>query len=130
MSGSRHEHLARLLDNRRLELGLKWEEVATAANIKPPTLRAIRNGTNSPSPLTRRGLERALHWPAGTIDAVLEGAEAPSAMDAAEGILDENERLAAEIRALNHRDRQTVEALIAALKKPSETLDADGETHR
>ena len=127
MSGSPHEHLARLMDNRRLELGMRWDEVAAAAGIKPPTLRAIRNGTNRPSALTKHGLERALSWPAGTIDAILDGQDAPSPMDQAEAMLDENERLVAEILALPPRDQQTakaaVRAVIDALKSSAETTD-------
>lgn len=73
MTGSHHERLAGLMDERRLELDMKWEEVAAAAGIKPPTLRAIRNGTNHPSPLTMRGIDRALRWEPGSVDAVLAG---------------------------------------------------------
>lgn len=142
MSGSHHEHLARLMDHRRLELGMKWDEVATAAGIKPPTLRAIRNGTNSPSPLTRRGLERALNWEPGSIEAILDGGDLPSPMDAADAKLDQSahlaadlrrateERITAQIRDLGLRDLQTVDAIVGALKKSAETPAADGETHR
>lgn len=75
MTGSHHERLAELMDARRLELGMTWEEVASAAGIKPPTLRAIRNGTNRPSQLTKRGIERALRWAPGSVDAILAGGD-------------------------------------------------------
>lgn len=131
MTGSPHEHLARLLDHRRLELGMRWDEVAAAAGIKPPTLRAIRNGTNRPSALTQRGLERALSWPTGTIDAILAGQDAPPmTMAEAETMMDENERLVAEILALPPRDRQAVRAVVEALKGSAETADASNEYRR
>lgn len=47
-------------------------------------------------------------------------------MDRAEQDLDENERLAAEIRELAARERRAVEAFIEALKEPAETPDVDG----
>lgn len=75
MSGSHHERLARLMNERRLELDMKWDEVAAAAGIKPPTLRAVRNGTSKPSPLTARGIDRALSWTPGSTEAVLGGGE-------------------------------------------------------
>lgn len=75
MTGSHHERLAELMDARRLELGMTWEEVASAAGIKPPTLRAIRNGTNRPSPLTARGLDKAMSWTPGSVEAILDGGE-------------------------------------------------------
>lgn len=75
MSGSHHERLASLMNDRRLELDMKWDEVAAAARIKPPTLRAIRNGMNRPSDLTARGLDRALDWEPGSVEAILAGGE-------------------------------------------------------
>ncbi|MFD0850833.1 helix-turn-helix domain-containing protein, partial [Actinomadura adrarensis] len=63
------------MNERRLELGMKWDEVAQAAGIKPPTLRAIRNGTNGPSELSQRGIERAMQWEVGSVRAVLAGGD-------------------------------------------------------
>lgn len=55
-------------------------------------------------------------------------------MNRAEAMMDENERLIAEILALPPREQQTakaaVKAVIDALKKSAETPGADGETRR
>lgn len=55
---------------------------------------------------------------------------AGSVMDRTEAMLDENERLAREIRELAARERRAVEAFIEALKEPAETSDADNENRR
>jgi transcriptional regulator with XRE-family HTH domain len=73
MTGSRHERLNVAMEERRLELGLSWKQVAGAADISEATLRAIRNGANEPSALTARGIERALGWAAGGVERVLNG---------------------------------------------------------
>lgn len=63
------------MDARRTELSLSWREVATAADITAETLRAIRRGSNHPSALTQRGIERALQWTAGSLATVLNGGQ-------------------------------------------------------
>ena len=63
------------MDARRLDLHLSWRDVAREADISYETLRAVRRGENSPSPLTTRDIERALHWAAGSVDAVLGGSD-------------------------------------------------------
>jgi transcriptional regulator with XRE-family HTH domain len=63
------------MDRRRGELGLSLREIARQADITPETLRAVRRGLNDPSSLTRRGIERALQWTAGSVDQILEGGE-------------------------------------------------------
>jgi transcriptional regulator with XRE-family HTH domain len=61
------------MEKRRQQLGMTWAEVATEAKITVETLRAIRRGKNEPSPLTKSGLERALRWQTGSIDAIYAG---------------------------------------------------------
>lgn len=61
------------MEERRQALGMTWAKVASEANITVETLRAIRRLKNEPSTLTKRGLERALHWKPDSIDAVLAG---------------------------------------------------------
>ncbi|GAA2298564.1 hypothetical protein GCM10010402_66490 [Actinomadura luteofluorescens] len=51
-------------------------------------------------------------------------------MDEAEAMLDENERLAAEIRSLAERDRAAVTAVIEALKQNSESGPNPGNSRR
>lgn len=118
--------LASAIEDRRGELGLSLREVAQLAGITAETLRAVRKGANDPSPLTKRGIERALEWTSGSVDAVLAGREpralrsSTSPMDRAEAILEENERLAAElverVMRLNRRKREAVEQILDALE--------------
>ena len=66
------------MNRRRIELGLSWRDVAADSGISYETLRAVSRGANTPGPLTKRGIETALRWRTGSIDAVLEGgASAP-----------------------------------------------------
>lgn len=58
------------MEERRQALGMTWAEVASEADITVETLRAVRRGNNQPSPLTKRGLEQALRWQTGSVDAI------------------------------------------------------------
>jgi hypothetical protein len=75
------ERLARLMDDRRATLDLRWVDVAERANITTEGLRGIRYGTGEIRSLTKRGIEDALHWEHGSITAVLAGGE-PTPVDA------------------------------------------------
>lgn len=75
--------LADLMNQRRLELRLTWDEVARTAGIHRETLRVIRSGSGSLRDLTKSGIENALEWRPGSIDAILEGRD-PAVAGAAE----------------------------------------------
>ncbi|MGW1223396.1 helix-turn-helix domain-containing protein [Streptomyces californicus] len=60
------------MNRRRLQLGLAWKEVASAAGISYETLRAVRKGQTS-APLTLRKIEQALRWKQGDIHRVEQG---------------------------------------------------------
>lgn len=60
--------LSEALDERRLELGMRWEDVARAGGISYETIRNVRNGRPM-RPLTKANLERALRLKRGSIDA-------------------------------------------------------------
>lgn len=68
-----HKLLDDAMNQRRLELGLQWRDLATAAGISYEALRAIRRGTSRPADLTARKLEEALQWEPGGVRAVLAG---------------------------------------------------------
>lgn len=61
------------MEERRQALGMTWAKVASEAGITVETLRAMRRGNNEPSALSKRGLERALHWKPDSINRVLTG---------------------------------------------------------
>lgn len=65
--------LSEALEKRRLELRLKWTQVADRAGLSQAGLGAIRRGERSPSQLTRARIEDALDWAPGSIDAILAG---------------------------------------------------------
>lgn len=69
------ERLARLLDERREELGLEWNEVAQIAGITKEGLRTARLGPSVPRAKTKRGIERALRLRVGAFDEALGGGE-------------------------------------------------------
>lgn len=69
------QRLARLMDERRSDLGLTWNEVADKAGITREGLRRMRTGTGHIRSLTKRGIERALQWTSGSVDRILAGGE-------------------------------------------------------
>ncbi|MEV1201687.1 hypothetical protein [Microbispora rosea] len=75
------ERLAELMDRRREELGLLWNDVADRAGLTKEGLRTVRFGTGKMRPPTKRGLEEALQWKRGSIDRYLETGDA-SALEA------------------------------------------------
>lgn len=74
--------LAQLMDERRVQLGLTWNEVAERASLTKEGLRTVRTGTRKIMPLTKGGIEVALAWQQGSVDAILAGGtpeDAPTA---------------------------------------------------
>ena len=68
--------LAEKMEERRLELRLTWREVAEAGEISYEVVRNVRNGRGTGiAPLTKRGIDTALQWEAGSVDGVLAGGE-------------------------------------------------------
>lgn len=68
------EDLNRRMNPRRLELHLRWNQVATRAGMDVANLRRIRNGEIALTEFAGAGLDRALEWPDGTAWATYHGA--------------------------------------------------------
>lgn len=68
-----HSRLDDAMNQRRLELGLQWRDLAAAAGISYEALRAIRRGTSRPADLTAHKLDEALRWEPGGVRAALAG---------------------------------------------------------
>lgn len=122
------ERLALLMDDRRRELRLTWDQVAAAAGVNRETLRLIRQGDGQLRPLTKDGIEDALQWQRGSIDAILAGGDPtpigqrpaparpePESPPTLEELRDmvresaaENERLKARMAALEERLRPAI----------------------
>lgn len=130
-----HERLDRLMNDRRLQLPktegktVKWFQVAERAGITVTTLTALRKGQNEATEDTKRGVESALSWQPGSIDAILDGGEptplveqripigqaveadsagsAESAADPLAGLPDDpDERMAEVARRIEERSRE------------------------
>jgi len=65
--------LAHVMNERRVELRMRWDEIATAAKITTAHLRKFRSGEAGVSDLTKARLEDALGWQPGSVDALLAG---------------------------------------------------------
>lgn len=60
------------MDERRGELGLTWDQVAEQAGLSTETLYRAASG-RSMRTTTKKGIERALRWRNGAVDAILAG---------------------------------------------------------
>lgn len=72
--------LAWRMEQQRLHLRMRWDDIARAAEITPAFLRKIRNGEAQASALTKARLEDVLQWQPGTID-TLQGRKADAGGD-------------------------------------------------
>ena len=61
------------MDDRRLELGLRWRDVAEAGGISYEALRDVRNGTRGIRRLTQHAIEVGLRWETGSVQRILDG---------------------------------------------------------
>lgn len=61
------------MSERRLDLGLRWNQVSDRAGMTYGNLHKIRIGAIAITDEAKRGLERALQWQKGSIDAILAG---------------------------------------------------------
>ena len=65
------ERLADAMEQRRLALNLRWQDVSEQGGVSIKALHDARRGHAGISPLTRRGIERGLQWPAGEVGRLL-----------------------------------------------------------
>lgn len=68
-----HEQLDEAMNERRLQLRMKWRDVAEGAGITYEALRAIRRGESRPSELTTQAIDRVLRWVPGGVRTALAG---------------------------------------------------------
>lgn len=61
------------MESRRRELRLRWQDVAEAGRVSLRALQSARTGEAEIRPLTQRGIEDGLQWPAGYIQDFLDG---------------------------------------------------------
>jgi hypothetical protein len=71
--------LAAAMNDRRLELNLRWADVSERGGPTGTTLRALRRGDPTEvAPLTRARLARALEWDRKYVDALLGDGPMPA----------------------------------------------------
>jgi hypothetical protein len=77
------------MNRRRVELGLRWKDVASEAGLSYESLRAVRAGSyGMMRDLTAAGIERGLRWAPGSVKAILAGGQPThvEAVPAARGV--------------------------------------------
>ncbi len=107
-------HLAALMDERRLELRLTWQEVADHGGVSLRALSNARTGDVEIRPLTQAGIEAGLQWDQGSIELVLAGGN-PVPLGAASEPLPPRTGLPAD---------EDDDDVLAALEIPEEIQDA------
>jgi hypothetical protein len=76
--------LAALMNERRLDLGERWEDIAAAGGPSIKTLREIRNGQGGiPRDLTLRRIDDGMRWVPGSAARVLDGGGDPEPLPVA-----------------------------------------------
>jgi len=87
--------LADLMESRRLELGLRWQDVAEVSSLSLKTLHSVRTGGAGISPLTRSGIATALRWSPDSVQKILDGGDpepltGPVAVSGPPGVREDN----------------------------------------
>lgn len=67
--------LGALMEERRLELGLRWQDVAEHGGVSLKALHSARTGNASIRPLTQQAIENGLRWQHGSIQRVIDGGD-------------------------------------------------------
>lgn len=109
-----HSRLDAAMGERRLELGIRWQEVAKRAGVTAFHLRRVRIGVVPLSPDLEAGIERALKWPRGHIARLGGSEDAPApAVQTAHGLPIDPEVLA----RYDPIDRDAVIAVLRAAER-------------
>jgi hypothetical protein len=75
ISGGARERLDKLMNDRRLELGITWRDVAARAGLSYETLRSARTSDSGMRELTAAQIARALEWEPRAVQRILAGGE-------------------------------------------------------
>lgn len=81
-SSPNRERLAELMEERRKDLRLRWQDVAETAGLSLKTLHSVRTSDKGMAQLTKTAIEDALRWEHGSVDLILAGGDpVPSAAE-------------------------------------------------
>lgn len=116
--------LGKLVERRRIELGLSVRAAAKLAGIDRATWAALEDGSRLTQDRHYAGIERALQWPTSYVQSIASG-EHPDARDPNEPeLLDDNERLIWSMDALDEDLRRDYIRIYRKRKnKPSGTQE-------
>ena len=67
--------LSALMDKRRADLRLRWDDVAVRAEVSVAHLRRVRGSQAPLTPFVAAAIEDALEWSRGSIERILQGGE-------------------------------------------------------
>lgn len=116
MQSKPRRDLAEEMNRRRAQLRLTWDQVSVRAGVSIATLRRLRNGDDPVSLDTMIGIDGALEWEPGYVEARLNGRRPPTRTKAdgrdQQPADRERQQLIREMREL--RDRHLEEAAKAA----------------
>jgi transcriptional regulator with XRE-family HTH domain len=108
--------LGAAMEDARLELGLRWSQVARQVGMTPQNLLRIRKGDIAVTPLAARGIERVFGWPQGRVEALESNATAepdPATVDAGTAAVEEVARV---IAAMIDSDQYTDAEIAATIR--------------
>lgn len=75
------QRLAEYMEERCLDLGLTWRDVARRSGLSYESIRALRAGPGRIRRLSARKIDRAFEWRPGSVESILNGGEpTPSAV--------------------------------------------------
>ncbi|MBF6584369.1 hypothetical protein IU414_06300 [Nocardia farcinica] len=72
------QRVGQLVIDRRAELEMNQADLIRASGTDPRTVRDLERGARWPRDATKARIERALHWPLGTLDTLLSGGAVPA----------------------------------------------------
>lgn len=105
------------MDERRGDLGLTWDQLASAAGVSVVTLRRNAADPTGMRTTTRKGIERALHWAAGSIPAILAGEEPIQIAEESPAELDDELQELAELREMAETAQARAEESLAVARE-------------
>jgi hypothetical protein len=132
---SQARRLAVLMEGRRLDLGLRWTDVAAESGMSVEGLRTMRRDGGVPRALNQRGIERALRWEPGSIERILRGDD-PVPATAARAVSDDDlaaleRELAVDLSSLDPATRRTWLSFgLAVIRKAAENAGRDRDERR
>ncbi len=118
--------LARLMEERRAQLGMFWRDVAEAAGLTTEGLRGVREGSKEIRPTTKAGIARALQWTYDSIDAILSGGDPTPVSEPTPTVEESLDRLEETLRSPGARAalRSAVAGLEAQLRVTEDPEEA------